>query len=927
MHAITSEGGSATHNNLPPYVLIAQIIKVTGVQIDSGDALVGPQGPKGDKGDPGEPGTPGGPPGPQGEPGPPGPEGEPGPEGPMGTVYDSDQIATIKTWSGAVIPEDWMLADGSVLTHAEYPELFDALGGVDSPWGVDTIADTFTLPDLRHKFVYGAQTLAEMSGVGGEASHVLTVAEMPFHSHGGATGWMNQNASHNHNVSVNTGVAAYDWTALAPGPNPVGAEGTTFTDTNHVHTVNGEGGSIAHNNLPPYVLIAQIIKVKGVRIDSSEALVGPPGPEGPPGADGEPGVDGAPGAEGPEGEPGPEGPMGTVYDSDQIGTVKSWTGQVIPTNWMLADGRIMDRGMYPELFEALGSDQSPWGLGDGSTTFNLPDLIDRMIVGAGAKSMGAKGGEATHTLTVAEMPSHAHTGITSNDTVNHQHLVDGDTGGNNVDHSHVVQPDAALYNTAYGASGTVWTQGTPAGQGLGLPRQVLGTGGASTWHSHHMSFWSGTVSTWHQHYIPAEGGGAAHENMPPWCAVALIIKVTGAQIDSAGALVGPAGPAGVDGEPGPEGPVGPAGTVYDSDQIGTIKTWAGVTIPDNWMLCDGRSLDPLLYPELYAALGGVSSPWGATDTAFNLPDLRDKFLYGGSPVGGVGGEDVHTLSVAEMPSHSHGGVTGTDSPDHAHGFTAIINIYTYGQNGSVPNSGNSTWPAEGSTTAGANARHSHSITPEGGSGAHNNMPPYVTVAFIIKVTGAQIDPAGALVGPQGPKGDTSAPPIVTALPANPVDGDECYLVADVGNGVVWHLKYRASVIDSYKWAMVGGPDLFSGPGGSLSSSGAYPEALPGGPALTVPVAGVYRVKADVIAQMMQPTPVNTYMAVFVNGGQAGAVPLWVGAGIYEAGPVIVEQALTLNVGDALTIAVGPSAAGYLTSWSFGTLSLKPVRVG
>jgi microcystin-dependent protein len=50
-----------------------------------------------------------------------------------------------------------------------------------------------------------------------------------------------------------------------------------------------------------------------------------------------------------------------------------------------------------------------YGLGDGSTTFNLPNDRDRSTIGAGSTyPLGSTGGEATHTLTVAEMPAHAH---------------------------------------------------------------------------------------------------------------------------------------------------------------------------------------------------------------------------------------------------------------------------------------------------------------------------------------------------------------------------------------------------------------------------------------------------------------------------------------------------------------------------------------
>jgi microcystin-dependent protein len=104
--------------------------------------------------------------------------------------------------------------------------------------------------------------------------------------------------------------------------------------------------------------------------------------------------------------------MGTVYDSDAIGTVKAWAGTAIPTNWMLADGRSLSKlaGAYPELFNAIG-----YTYGGSGNNFNLPNLTAKFIYGvadarpvAAGGELGASGGESTHALSIAEMPSHDH---------------------------------------------------------------------------------------------------------------------------------------------------------------------------------------------------------------------------------------------------------------------------------------------------------------------------------------------------------------------------------------------------------------------------------------------------------------------------------------------------------------------------------------
>jgi microcystin-dependent protein len=85
----------------------------------------------------------------------------------------------------------------------------------------------------------------------------------------------------------------------------------------------------------------------------------------------------------------------------------------IPAGWLLANGAAIPRATYAALFAAIGTTH---GAGDGVTTFNLPNLVDKFIVGAGsAYAMAAQGGVtiatitvAAHQLTVAEMPWHGH---------------------------------------------------------------------------------------------------------------------------------------------------------------------------------------------------------------------------------------------------------------------------------------------------------------------------------------------------------------------------------------------------------------------------------------------------------------------------------------------------------------------------------------
>ena len=89
------------------------------------------------------------------------------------------------------------------------------------------------------------------------------------------------------------------------------------------------------------------------------------------------------------------------------GVVTSFAGSSAPAGWLLCNGAAVSRTTYAALFAAVGT---TWGVGDGSTTFNLPNLVEKFDVGAGgAYALGATGGAASVTLTAAQMPAHPHT--------------------------------------------------------------------------------------------------------------------------------------------------------------------------------------------------------------------------------------------------------------------------------------------------------------------------------------------------------------------------------------------------------------------------------------------------------------------------------------------------------------------------------------
>jgi microcystin-dependent protein len=217
--------------------------------------------------------------------------------------------------------------------------------------------------------------------------------------------------------------------------------------------------------------------------------------------------------------------------------------------------------------------------------------------------------------------------------------------------------------------------------------------------------------------------------------------------------------------------------------VGTIALFAGpsYTISNfpNWLPCVGWAISRTTYSTLYAYLG---TTWGSGDgsTTFNIPEMRGRFPVGaayynagppaawlGGPApgstirypGGVGGEEVHTLSTGEIPAHAHGvsdpgHAHSVYDPGHAHGISDPGHSHSYNQSpipGPQIQAGAGDWanrPVSANTGASGTgigiygagtgigiyaAGTGISIGNAGGGAAHNNMPPWAGVTYMIKV--------------------------------------------------------------------------------------------------------------------------------------------------------------------------------------------------
>ena len=93
------------------------------------------------------------------------------------------------------------------------------------------------------------------------------------------------------------------------------------------------------------------------------------------------------------------------------GTILMWSVASIPSGYLECTGQAVSRTTYAVLFALIGT---TWGSGDGSTTFNVPDLRGRAPIGAGTgsglttRTLAATVGEETHLLTTAELAAHTH---------------------------------------------------------------------------------------------------------------------------------------------------------------------------------------------------------------------------------------------------------------------------------------------------------------------------------------------------------------------------------------------------------------------------------------------------------------------------------------------------------------------------------------
>lgn len=239
--------------------------------------------------------------------------------------------------------------------------------------------------------------------------------------------------------------------------------------------------------------------------------------------------------------------LATVGQGIPIGGLLDFAGASAPDGWLLCAGQAVSRSTYAALFAVLGT---AYGSGNGSTTFNVPDLRGRVVAGLdnmggtnanrlttmSSTTRGQAGGAADHVLTVVQLPAHNHGGSTGSDgshthtgsansAGNHTHSLSGSTSNAGL-HSHglAVNP----FSSTGGSPRAMWGNGSISFYQDTLSdgahtHTISGTAQSDGAHTHTLAINSAGN---HSHAISSQGSDSAHENTQPTMVMNKIIRAT-----------------------------------------------------------------------------------------------------------------------------------------------------------------------------------------------------------------------------------------------------------------------------------------------------------------------------------------------------------------------------------------------------------------
>lgn len=210
-----------------------------------------------------------------------------------------------------------------------------------------------------------------------------------------------------------------------------------------------------------------------------------------------------------------------------IGSVKFWagskTGASIPSGWLVCDGSAISRTTYGSLFAVIAT---KYGVGDGSTTFNLPSATGNVPHGISDTNdsrpttiaTGNQSASHTHNGTSGnQSASHTHNGTSGNQSSGHTHNFNATTGNNSDNHTHDI-----TYNP--GEAGNADTTKTSTDQSANHTHNFApNSSNAVSSHAHNTT--TGNQSVDHTHNTTFGNQSASHTHNWSSFDACLLIKV------------------------------------------------------------------------------------------------------------------------------------------------------------------------------------------------------------------------------------------------------------------------------------------------------------------------------------------------------------------------------------------------------------------